>query len=40
MEAVLHALGLCGENHANLISVMSEWPIISNVIAYIRTYKK
>lgn len=40
MDHILHTLGLCGEQHFSLVTIMSEWPIISNILSYIKNIIK
>ena len=40
MDTILHTLGLCGEQHYSLIIIMSEWPLISNIIFFIKNVFK
>jgi hypothetical protein len=36
MDYILHILGLCGEQHTNLIALIAEWPIIHNILNYLK----
>jgi len=36
IEAIMHALGLCGESHANLWSVLIEFPNLQSIINFFK----
>ena len=40
MHEVIHMLGLCGEKHASLIAIISEWQSVSHIFNYIKTIFK
>jgi len=40
LEVIEHTLGLCGDNHANLVSFLLEIPQISYTFTYIKTLFK
>ena len=40
LEVIEHTLGLCGDNHVNLISFLLEIPQISYTFTYIKTLFK
>jgi hypothetical protein len=40
MHILEHALGLCGEKHASIIVVLSEWHNFSPIFNYIKTIFK
>jgi hypothetical protein len=40
MDYILHTLGLCGEQHINLLTIIAEWPIISNILSYLKNIIK
>ena len=40
MHEVIHMLGLCGEKHASVIAIISEWHNFSPIFNYIKTVFK
>ena len=39
-EVIKHALGLCGESHANFIGFLLEFPTLSHIFNYITNKTK
>jgi hypothetical protein len=40
MDYILHTLGLCGEQHFNFLNIILEWPIVSNILVYVKNIIK
>jgi hypothetical protein len=40
LHAAEHTLGLCGEKHLNLIGFLLEFPALSPIFTYIKTFFK
>ena len=40
MDYILHILGLCGEQHTNLTTLIAEWPLVSNILNYFKNIIK
>jgi hypothetical protein len=40
MHELVHALGICGEKHFSILSVLLDWQNISPIFNYIKTLLK
>jgi hypothetical protein len=40
MHEVIHMLGLCGDNHPSIITIIAEWQSVSPIFNYIKTIFK
>lgn len=39
IETVMHALGLCGDQHPTILGILLEYPQINHIFNYIKAWR-